>query len=107
MIGITIDRGPNGPPTSTPIETAGVAYTPGTIANGARVTTTIALAQAYDVGAFVLANFSGDLKGAVVSASIAGSTVTVTTFNGTGLSITIAAGTLSVAAFRLPLESRS
>lgn len=82
--------------TFIPDDALGVAWTPGTIANNASVSTNVTVTGVVD-GWIALASFSLSLGGMSISAAInAASAVTVTITNNTGGSVTLGAGVLRV-----------
>ena len=72
------------------------SWTPGTITNGSRVTTTTTVTGA-QLGSQVTAGFSLDLQGATITAYVnAADTVTLVIQNSSGSSVTLGAGTAFV-----------
>jgi hypothetical protein len=82
--------------TFIPDDSIGVAWTPGTIANGASAFTTVTVTDVV-LGWIAVASFSLSIANMSISAQVTGaSTVTVVITNNTGSSVTLGAGVLRV-----------
>jgi hypothetical protein len=82
--------------TFIPDDALGVAWTPGTIANGSSASTTVTVTNVVD-GWIALASFSLSLGGMSISAAVnAANAVTVTITNNTGGALTLGAGVVRV-----------
>jgi hypothetical protein len=82
--------------TFIPDDSIGVAWTPGTIANGASASTTVTVTDVV-LGWIAVASFSLSIANMSISAQVTGaSTVTVVITNNTGSSVTLGAGVLRV-----------
>jgi hypothetical protein len=90
------------PATGTKVLGASAAYDPPSIAAGAQASTTVTVANAAP-GDFVQASFSLDLQGTELAAGVsAANTVTVLFKNGTGGTVDLASGTITVRGYKKP-----